>query len=449
VRLALASILCSSIALAQPSPAPSPTEVREAIEALHHVENRLQALEREMGRLGALRASDPEVRQAIDELRAQTRSLEQRLASSQARVAELEASTPAGRIGYDEGLYFRASPVEVTLNGVAQPRYTGAVRTGGPNLSSVDLHHAQLQLRAQIGDWLATSLMLDFGSLFLGTSILRDAFADLTPTSWLRLRVGQFKVPFSRQQLVPEVRQSFVERALATRAFTFDRDLGAMVEGWFWGGRLLAQFAVTDGVRAGAAVANDNLDLAYTARLSASPLGPLLLVEGDRVRSRWPRFAIGIAVHYDLMPIVPAVDLDRNGRPDNLAVLSLAVEAAVRWHGFAVESEYFYRREDAGAGRLALDRHGGFVQATAMIWAGLYAGARYSYAQLPFLGPPPLGVLGDRPSAALEASGVVGYFLWGERSKAQLGYSYREDAPDGSRVGATAHIVELQLQAGF
>ena len=43
--------------------------------------------------------------------------------------------------------------------------------------------------------------------------------------------------------------------------------------------RLQYEFAVTNG--SGTAAANDNVDLAYTARIVAAPFGPLPMSEGD------------------------------------------------------------------------------------------------------------------------------------------------------------------------
>ena len=109
--------------------------------------------------------------------------------------------------------------------------------------------------------------MLDFGAEYLVSRILRDAFIDVHATSWLTLRAGQFKVPFSHQRLVNSFRQTFTDRSLATRAFSFDRDLGGQVQLAFLDERILLQMAITNGVR-GAAQRQPRL------RLHRAPGGP-------------------------------------------------------------------------------------------------------------------------------------------------------------------------------
>jgi hypothetical protein len=339
----------------------------------------------------------------------------------------------------------------VTLNAAIQPRYLATLRDGPANDSSFELHHGQVKLRAALYDVLAVELMLDFGAQFLGdgnVSILRDAFVEARPLAWLTLRAGQFKVPFGRQRLIWSLRQLFPERSLATLAFTADRDLGGEAEAALFDGRLLVQAAVTDGVRAGATAHNDNLDLSYTARVLAQPLGALPAVEGDYARTRNLRFAVGLGFNYNLVPSDLKTDLQNRGVIDNVEVWSVDAEAKVKWRGFAVEGEYFFRRERAGAGIRDRAFHGGYAQASAMVWRGLQLGARFSYAQPHGLGGVKLGLFGDQPLEGYEASGVVSWFVWREFAKAQVAYSYRRDTATTGTI-EDGHIVELQVQAGF
>jgi len=431
------------------------TEVPAALDTLHDVENRLEHLTHEVERLGQARVGDAEVRRTLDEIRAQLAELDRRVAGA---LAQPERSTSAVQLGWDEGLYLRGGPVLVVVDAGLQARYTGAIRRAPiPNDSSFDLHHAQLGLQATILEWITVATRFDFGFEYAragGAAMVRDYYIDLRPLPWLTVRAGQFRVPLGRQRVTSELRETFIERSLATRALTFDRDLGALVEARLLDERLVVQAAVTDGVDTAMLQRNNNLDLAYTARIVAQPLGPLAPVEGDRARSKNLRFSVGAAFQYDLQPTdqtPPLDDLDHNGATDNVEVLTVAVEAALKWRGLAFEGEYFYRREQVGFGRATHDLHGGYAQVSMMIWRGLEGGARVSYAQLPRLRPPPIGLIGDAPLSGLEAGGVVNYYVWNERVKAQLGYAYRRDdnADPFDRRLHDGHVIELQLQAGF
>jgi uncharacterized small protein (DUF1192 family) len=434
-------------------------ELPAALDSLHEVQNRLSLLSAEVERLGAARAADPDVRQAIDELRTQVSDLERRLALAQLRALESATASPSSSFAYDDALVFRASPVELKLNATLQPRYTAVLRSPPRfDRSGFQLHHGELQLGAVLLGWIELVTMLDFGADYVGDgrfAPLRDAYLAVRPVSWLRVRAGQMKVPFGRQRLVSSLRQTFVERSLATLAFTFDRDLGGVVEATPFGGRLLVQAAVTDGVLAGPRSHNDNLDLAYTVRVLAQPFGPVPLVEGDRARSRRPAVSIGGALQYDLQPTdapPPLNDLNLDGVVDNIEVWSAEAEAAAHWLGFAVEGEYFFRRERPGFKRPDHDYYGYYVQGSAMVWRGLQLAARFSYAQPHPLGGGKLGVFGDQPAEGLEAAGVANWFVWGERAKVQVGYAYRRDRPAADAVDRSiheGHVIEVQLQAGF
>jgi hypothetical protein len=289
-------------------------------------------------------------------------------------------------------------------------------------------------------------LMLDFGAEFLTTHVLRDAYVDVRPTSWLTLRAGQFKVPFSHQRLVNSFLQTFTDRSIATRAFSFDRDLGGMAELHFYDERILVQVAVTNGVQA---PANDNVDLAYTARVVAQPLGKLPLTEGDLWRGPF-RFSVGAAFQYNLVPNDQGLDLDRDGSIDNVAVYSFDAEAVLKWRGLAVEGEYFYRHEAPGAGLPEKTYQGGYAQISYMAWRGLELGARGGFAQPHLLGLARLGIDGDQPRTALEVGGVVSYWVWRDKVRGQLSYDYRRDQSIGLASAVhDGHVLQAQLQAGF
>jgi hypothetical protein len=428
-------------------------QLPSAVEALHTLENRLEALTREVERLSAAREAAPFVQSAIDQLHGEMDQLERRVAVTQRHVMDLGEGGHF-RLGYDEdaGVFLETAPVTVWLSGGVMARWYGILRDGPANDSNFDLHHGQLMVRSEIIGIIDLQLMLDFGAEFLAAGpagFLRDAFLDVKATSWLRLRAGQFLVPFGHQRLVYDFQQTFAERSLATRAFTFDRDLGGEVELSFLRDRLLVQAAVTDGVRAGQTTKNDNIDFAYTLRILGQPLGPMPMVEGDVMRTRPPRFSIGAAFQYNLIPNDQKVDLNHDGVIDNVAVYSFDGELALKWRGLALEGEYFLRYEAPGAGLPHHLYQGVYGQGSAMLVRGLQLALRYSYAQPHTLGGGKLGLFGDQPRWALEAGGVVSYYLWREKVRVQLAYDYRRDDATIQRKIEQGHVVQVQAQAQF
>jgi hypothetical protein len=448
--------------------ADSPAELKERIEkleralaelpaaqaALHDIENRVEALAREVDRLTRGKSEEPEVRKAIEALRTDLAELERRL-----NVASAPRERARASLRYDDGVVLDVEPVglQVRAFGSVQVRLQGVLRTApSPNSIGFELPHAQLGLRVGLS-WIEVFSLFDFGVPFAtlgGGAMVRDLYAEARPVSWLSVRAGQFRVPLGRQRLIWSQRQTFTDRSLATRALSYDRDIGAQLEGRFFGDRLLAQLAVTDGINAGPRLKNDNLDFAYTARIVAQPLGPMALVEGDRLRTRKPLLSFGAAFQYDLRPTElppPSDDLDRNGRRDSVEVIAANVELAFKWRGLALEGEYFYRRERPGFGRPEAERHGVYAQASMMLWRGLELGARFSFAQFPYYLPQRIGILGDFPGSGFETGGVLNYYLWGERVKVQAAYAWRFDRAldqfDTARH--EGHILELQVQAGF
>jgi phosphate-selective porin OprO and OprP len=114
-------------------------------------------------------------------------------------------------------------------------------------------------------------LMPDFGVM---QPLIQDAYIDIRPVEWLRLRAGRFKTPFGLELLQANTDVPFIERSL-----TFDlvpiRDAGLQLHGEVAGGRLGYAFAVVNGDPDGASIdvnTDDSFDL--VARVFAQPFKP-------------------------------------------------------------------------------------------------------------------------------------------------------------------------------
>lgn len=106
------------------------------------------------------------------------------------------------------------------LSGRVQTRYTLDATPGEFSLPRV-----RLKLSGANDYLKKISFEMDFSK---GAMNLKDAAVDLSVFDVV-LRLGQFKKPFSRQQLTSSSRQSFVERAATDKAFNTGRDLGLMI----------------------------------------------------------------------------------------------------------------------------------------------------------------------------------------------------------------------------
>lgn len=137
--------------------------------------------------------------------------------------------------GYDDGFFIASEDGAYRLraNAMLQARYTyedidegeGADRTFE---SAFSLPRARLKLGGHVfsEDW-RYGFQADFGSGFV---TLRDYYVDAAlGDGGARLRIGQFKRPFSRQFLNSGGALELVDRAITHAAFGASRDLGLMV----------------------------------------------------------------------------------------------------------------------------------------------------------------------------------------------------------------------------
>jgi hypothetical protein len=68
-------------------------------------------------------------------------------------------------------------------------------------------------------------------ALRAGTLLTLEANYTIAP--WLKLRGGQWKVRYSRERVVSSAKQQLVDRSIANRAFTLDRQQGVSIFGGF------------------------------------------------------------------------------------------------------------------------------------------------------------------------------------------------------------------------
>lgn len=120
-------------------------------------------------------------------------------------------------------------------------------------------------------------VMPDFGN---GTTVLQEAYFELTLQPWLKLRAGKYKGPVGLERLVADTDVKFFERALPTNLVP-NRDVGVQIYGEPWGGVITYAGGIFNGVADGASADLDSDNhREFEGRLFSRPflkskLGPL------------------------------------------------------------------------------------------------------------------------------------------------------------------------------
>src|SRR6185437_15827554 len=131
--------------------------------------------------------------------------------------------------------------LSVQLYGWIQPRFTSQQHDDRPQVM-FDLQPAFTVQRARFGTvgtfgpWGRVQLEVDFAGQTVTTM---DAYAVLAPIhekdAKLELTFGQFRVPFSEQNLRPSSSYQFADTAyFVAPSFIIDRNLGAMLSTDLW-----------------------------------------------------------------------------------------------------------------------------------------------------------------------------------------------------------------------
>ena len=109
--------------------------------------------------------------------------------------------------------------VKLHLTGYLQPRFTEQPGTN----SVISIKRARLVLDGSLDP------KVDFYFQFDPTlsPALLDGFVNYKPASWLKFRIGQFKVGFSEESLLGDDLLVPVERSLVVNKFSPDRDISA------------------------------------------------------------------------------------------------------------------------------------------------------------------------------------------------------------------------------
>ena len=142
-------------------------------------------------------------------------------------VLEAEPEEAPAKVGYEKGFFIESGDGDHRLAIAArlQARYTYHEVEAGPDTSAFSIERARLKLEGHaFTKDLTYVFQSDFGK---GAVTLKDYYGDyrIAP-ELLHIRAGQWKRPFSRQQITSSGSQELVDRAITDSAFGAGRDIG-------------------------------------------------------------------------------------------------------------------------------------------------------------------------------------------------------------------------------
>jgi len=156
----------------------------------------------------------------------------------------------------------------------------------------------------------------------------------------LNLKLGQMRVPFSRQNRTQNNSLLFPRRNQAVTSFLVSSDLGGLVEAGFADKRVSLSGGVFNGT--GLAVNRDNRrGPLWSAQLEVAPLGALGGYESALELNKKPRFAVGAGMLYSPYQLFNSAGDDTLTRARDLL---LSGSAKFVMHGFYLQGEFIRRQ---------------------------------------------------------------------------------------------------------
>jgi phosphate-selective porin OprO/OprP len=373
-----------------------------------------------------------------------------RAGAEQTGVTEKQSTewTKNVEVGYKNGVYIKTPDDRYSLkmNVGVQPLFSYRVNEDQDDQSTFRVRRARYYASGNaFYPWLKYSTQL---TLEGGSAALRDAFLEASYLDYLKPRAGQYKVPFDREFLDSGFALPFIERSIASSQFSLQRDVGFQLSGTVLGKHLNYAAGVFNG--SGANQNNINNDYMYVGRLVWEPFGhypyaqPLVGTKKDML------LALGVAGAY-LPGLAPGERKSLAGPLGNTNIVpvksdvyELTTDLAFKYKSFSMEAGYYFRNIDPQQSTNlypSTDAWGMYAQGGYFVIPDkLEFAARYSYID-------PDNPTGKSTSREHEATFGLNYYIWGQRIKAQLNYSYFKTESDPQ--DQTDHLIQSTMTFFF
>lgn len=270
---------------------------------------------------------------------------------------------------------------------------------------------------------------------------LRDADIDYDFTGGrraLRLKAGQFKVPFSQQHLASSGTQQFVERSLLDEQFAHGRDIGVQLWGQWGTDSVPDLIDWRAGLFNGAGrnrLQNDNDEFQTTARIAVSPWGSAGFSESNLEGYEW-RLSAAVGYNRNNRIVQPPAEA-ATGSEDITFTAAVVLKA---WKSFFAYAEYYggSRRDPEG---VRIERNGWIAQAGWLITPKWEIAGRYAEYD------PDTGTTAGNNST--EKRGAVSYYIQRHNWKIQADYGIVENETVAATVNRKLKEFRLQAQLIF
>ena len=375
-----------------------------------------------------------------------------------ARISEMVASMAKtdANVTYKRGSGFVFTTADdkfqLQLGGRIQSRFTAEFPSGGGNKYNFSIPRARVWLKGHAFEpWWKYKLQFDVAGDEADTKVsfasppaaaplsgtfsstnrlaeLKDAYGEFAKWKAFSVRFGQYKVPYSRQQLVSSGSQEFVERSIVDKAFVPGRDIGLMVFGTA-GGEKQDLFEYYAGMFNGEGENKKNNDRGFmwAGRVAINPFGGVKYSEVDFADSDF-RMQAGLNAWYH--------DNDGGTGSNAMDQYSFGGDLTAIWHGIYATGELHHRKNRMPAPTPNATLTGWFAQAGYMVVPGtLDVGlrwARVNYANDP-----------SGRNYMREILGVLGYYFDDHNLKLQADVGKVET---GMVAGTKSSEWRLQVQ---
>lgn len=274
-----------------------------------------------------------------------TASDEERLA----RRAELESASLRTQSPLTEGWDGSRLDISGTLQTLFQANHTDGQPTDATNTGFESIR-ARLIFDFNPTDKVRTAVQFDASS---ETFKLLDAWVDLTLAEGVVLRIGQQRLPFSREFMASIFCQQGVDRSIVNKTFTADR--AQMIQLTLTGDETRLYLVVSDGANSKNTAFNGSgeANFGLTARVERLLIGKSFQQFSDF--SSWvgndDAVLLGAAIHYDD---------DQSGRPD---LLRATADISYETSGANIHGSFYLLHDTSSAGSptdCALQVQGGY-----------------------------------------------------------------------------------------
>jgi len=199
---------------------------------------------------------------------------------------------------------------------------------------------------------------LDRGDGTISKSPLLDWYFDFDYLKSLTIRVGQQKIPYSRQRVISSGNLQLVDRSIANGEFTLDRDIGidARSKDFLGLGWLRYYLGVYMG-EGHSSFEQGDFGMNYLARVEVLPFGMFKdYHEADHNRLKKPRLSIGATYAYlDKGKRVRGITGSRPADEGTTDYHNAEADIMFKWAGWSVFTEAFYRQGTRNPGAIVDD----------------------------------------------------------------------------------------------